>query len=159
MPSGEPFADHHRDAFLSYVRAGKAPRTAAGLVGFSWRTVKRHLEADDEFRADFADAEMHPIAEIEDALFDEAKGGNLGAMRFFLTNRAPHRWADERTRAAGAGHVGSGESGTAPEILVGAVREALTEGSRERTVGVLLAVPLPEPAPAEAIEAESTEKQ
>lgn len=150
MPSGVPFDDEQKDRVLRLVaEKGLHPATAAEQVGFTWATVKEHLLTDDLFREAFADAQEMALARIEDKLYDEALHGNLGAIKMWLTNRAPRgRWVDERDRGAG-GRGGLGD----PTLVLAGVREMLTAADGgTAVVDTLVAVPLPG-----AIEATATE--
>lgn len=150
MPSGVPFDDEQKDRVLRLVaEKGMHPATAAESIGFTWSTVKEHLNNDDLFRNAFAEAQELALARIEDKLYDEALHGNLGAIKMWLTNRAPRgRWVDERDRGAGArGGIGD------PALVLAGVREMLTTSDGgSAMVDTLLAVPIPA-----AIEATATE--
>lgn len=124
-------------------RTGSSPATAAETLGFTWRTVKDHLQRDFEFREALVEAQDVATARIEDRLYREAEGGNLGAIKMWLTNRSEKgRWVDERDRGAGGAHGGA-LGGAA--MIVGAVREVLSDVTqRDAAIATLMAVPLPE---------------
>lgn len=106
MPVGQAFDQQAKGLVLEQVKSGHSPRTAAERSGWSWETVKRHLDDDAVFAMDMVDAQAHATAEIEDVLYEEAKAGNLGAIRMWLYNRAGERWRDEqvlRKEITGAG--------------------------------------------------------
>lgn len=140
MASGQPFDDTLKDRMLRLVaEKGLHPATAGEEVGVTWATVKRHLAEDELFREALFEAQEMALARIEDKLYDEALHGNLGAIKMWLTNRAPRgRWVDERDRGAGA--IGPGVQGE----VVGALRE-LVSGAADRgsTIDSLLSTPLP----------------
>lgn len=141
MPSGVPFDDAQKDRLLQLVaEKGMHPATAAETIGFTWGTVKEHLIEDVLFRDALGDAQELALARVEDKLYDEALHGNLGAIKMWLTNRAPRgRWVDERDR--GSGHAGGAAP---PALVIGAVRELVLQGdTREVTVDALLSAPLP----------------
>lgn len=152
MPSGVPFDDEQKARLLRLVgEKGLHPATAAEQIGFTWGTVKSHLESDSGFREAFVEAQEVSIARVEDKLYEQAiEYGNLGAIKMILTNRAPRgRWVDERDRGAG------GRGGlTDPTLVLAGVREMLSspEGGSS-VVDTLVAVPLPG-----AIEATATER-
>lgn len=151
MASGVPFDDTQKDRLLRLVgEKGLHPATAAEQIGFTWGTVKSHLESDSGFREAFVEAQEVSIARVEDELYKQAvEYGNLGAIKMILTNRAPRgRWVDERDRGAG-GRGGLGD----PSIVLAGVREMLTspEGGTA-VIDRLVAVPLPG-----AIEATATD--
>lgn len=150
MPSGVPFDDEQKDRVLRLVaEKGMHPATAAEKIGFTWGTVKEHLLEDELFRDAFAEAQELALARVEDKLYDEAIHGNLGAIKMWLTNRAPRgRWVDERDRGAG-GRGGLGD----PSLVLAGVREMLTSpDGGTAVIDRLVAVPLPT-----AIEATATE--
>lgn len=123
MASGEPFEQWHKDQLVAAVRTGKSPRSATVELGYTWRTVKAHLESDHEFRAALVDARHDATAVIEDQLYREAKGGNLGAIKFWLTNQG-EGWTDERDH-------GPKQGGAAVQVgtvnIIGALREGFTD--------------------------------
>jgi len=143
MPIGQPFTDDDKEAFLELIASkGKSIATAAMEIGFSPRTVKRHLQDDADFRAMLEEAEDIALGRVEDVVYEEAtKHHSAWAVKMWLTNRAPGGgWWDARSPAAG--QVGAG--GAQPAILFGAIREALADGTtRESAIGAITTVPLP----------------
>jgi hypothetical protein len=61
---------------------------------FLWERSKPRLKALRENAQNLCDAKRVAIA--EDALMRAVGEGNTTALIFFLTNRAPERWADRR---------------------------------------------------------------
>lgn len=151
MPIGQPFTDDDKEAFLELIASkGKSIATAAMEIGFSPRTVKRHLQDDADFRAMLEEAEDIALGRVEDVVYEEAtKHHSAWAVKMWLTNRAPRgRWVDDRSPAAG--QVGGG-GGNQPAIIVAAIREAvMAPDSHAVAVNALTSVPLP-------IEAEARE--
>lgn len=144
MPAGSPFDQKQKDRLLELVRTkGLHPATAAETLGFTWRTVKEHLQKDVAFRGDLVEAQEVALARIEDRLYLDAVHGSLGAIKMYLTNRSEKgRWVDERDRGAGGAHGGA--LGT-PAVIIGTVREVLMDGdTRDTAIATLLSVPLPE---------------
>lgn len=144
MTAGHPFGPAEKAGLIDIVqRTGSSPATAAETLGFTWRTVKDHLQRDIEFREALVEAQDVATARIEDRLYREAEGGNLGAIKMWLTNRSEKgRWVDERDRGAGGAHGGA--LGT-PAVIIGTVREVLMDGdTRDTAIATLLSVPLPE---------------
>lgn len=141
MPTGQPFTETDRDAICEMVSNGVSLSTAAEQVGFSLRTVRRHLQGDDEFRQMLLEAEQIATGRVEDVLYEAAtKHKEAWAVKMWLTNRSEQgRWVDERDRGAGRG----GGEITGGAVIV-AVREVLT-GSQDTTVATdaLMSVPLP----------------
>lgn len=120
MASGTPFGDWHKQQIIDAAAAGRHPRTTARELGFTWATVKAHLNNDPGFRAAVTDAIDDATAVVEDKLYSEAVKGNLGAIRLWLTNRGD--FVDERNH-------GAKDPGTSVTIgtvnIVGALREGL----------------------------------
>jgi hypothetical protein len=138
MPMGIAFNDYAKVRFIQGVKAGMSPRTVADDMDFSWRTIKEHLNADDEFRDLVEDAQATATAAIEDVLYKEAKGGNLGAVKMWLANRGVN-WRDERDRTAG--QSGPGEISVTVN-LVAALREAMAQDDT-RAAAIQMARELP----------------
>lgn len=141
MPTGQPFTDDTRDAIVEMVSQGTSLATAAEQVGFSLRTVKRHLQDDEQFRAELHEAESVAVGRVEDVLYEAAvKHKEAWAVKMWLTNRADRgRWVDERDR--GAGRQSGGEIVGGAVIV--AVREVLTGGDTSTATDALMSVPLP----------------
>lgn len=143
MPIGQPFTDDDKEAFLELIASkGKSIATAAMEIGFSPRTVKRHLQDDADFRAMLEEAEDIALGRVEDVVYEEAtKHHQAWAVKMWLTNRGPRgRWVDERDRGAGQSSGGIGS----PELIIGAMREMLTDGTtREGAIVAVRSVPLP----------------
>lgn len=142
MSAGVAFDTTYREMFLMEIAAGKSMSTAAEIAGYSPRTVKRHLESDAEFRADYAEAQEVATGKVEDVLYERATkgGGDLGAIKFWLANRGERgRWVDERDRGAGGG-----QQIASPTLIIGAMREMLTDPTTQQgAVAAILSVPLP----------------
>lgn len=142
MPTGQPFDENAREQFLLLVSEGMSIATAATSLGFRPKTVKRHLQDDAEFRAALDEAEDLALGRVEDVVYREAVDhSSAWAVKMWLTNRAPRgRWVDERDRGAGS----HGPSIGSPELIIGAMREMLTDGStRESAIVAVRSVPLP----------------
>lgn len=158
MPVGVKMTERDRRRFLEEVRNQHHPMIAAELVGFSWGTVKEALAEDHEFRVALDEAQEYQVAKVEDQLFDEAGHGAAWAIKMILTNRGPKgRWMDERSRAAA--QLPSGDGGLSTQVVMGAMREVLADGStRESALAILSSVPLPgmDVAPAEMLAGDDT---
>jgi len=143
MPTGRPFTDDDREQFLELVAAkGMSIPTAAMAIGFTPTTVKRHLKDEPEFREALSEAEGIALGRVEDVVYEEAtKHHQAWAVKMWLTNRAERgRWVDERDRGSGGG----GNPMGSPALIVGAMREVLTDGTtRDFAVAAVMEVPLP----------------
>ena len=126
MTTGVPFDTHYKDQFVRLLGEGYPPRVAYRHLDmpFQWRTVKAHIDTDPDFRESVADAIADATGEVEHALYKEAKGGNLGAMRLWLANRGD--FVDERGAAAAKAHAPAiGE--VSVQLTVDTLRELLTD--------------------------------
>lgn len=85
-----------REEYLDLLRNGMGRQMAARQVGMTPRTPQRWRLRHPKFAQREAEAEMEAHEQVEDALFQAASSGNTTAMIFYLTNRAPERWADKR---------------------------------------------------------------
>lgn len=133
--------------------------SACREVGISASWVYQRIEPSnpqyDEafahaFREIMMDRELTRVGEVENALFETAVvDRSIAAQKFYLVNRAPDRWADEKTvseRGGPSGMSGEPERGRKVELtpaakaelralahrlLVGEIEAELVEGARE----------------------------
>lgn len=138
MARGQPFNGYAKRTMVNLVRGRMSPRSAADSIGFSWKTVKEHLDTDPEFREALEDAMILQTSGVEDKLLELAHDGNLGAIKFWLANRGVN-WRDERDRTP----TGSAPSEIALTVnLVGALREAYTQDdTRGRVLDMAESIP------------------
>lgn len=74
---------------------GLAQYQIAQAVGVSWNTfVSRRDDSLDVSEA-LKRGQAAAIGKVENALYESAVKGNLGAQVFFLKNRASDRWKDK----------------------------------------------------------------
>lgn len=91
------FDDIKRHAYVHLIRQGIRRVRASEIVGVSYHTIIRYMEADEDFRMMVHEAEMARVDEVEEALFREAiAGGNVTAQQVILYNRRSDEWADQR---------------------------------------------------------------
>lgn len=90
------FDTKKREAYLEHLRGGMRRGAAARAVGVTRQNVSVYRKKDDEFADAESQAEMDADEVVEDSLFKSAKGGNLGAQVFWLTNRRPDLWRNRR---------------------------------------------------------------
>lgn len=141
MAVGVAFDDDMKDAFCAQVAQGLNPRTAAEVCGFTWKTVKKHLEQDIAFADAMAEATASATAKIEDKLYEEAAEGNLGAIRMWLHNRASDRWRDEQVLRKEISGPDGGPI-TVVQGVVAAFREVLTDDdTRQGALALATAIP------------------
>lgn len=126
MTQGTPFDELAKKRYLISITRGRPPRTAAEDMGFAWKTVQKHIKADLEFAQEFESALVLVNESVEEALLDQARDGNLGAIKEWLHNRQPDRWTDSRV----IDHRISGAGGGPLEVAAGgvlALRRILTD--------------------------------
>lgn len=81
--------------FLAKVQSG-CPRLHAA-IDIGWSPSKLYnLLADKDFNELVGYAEEYVTDDIEMMLALKAKDGNMEAIKMWLTNRRPDRWADKR---------------------------------------------------------------
>ena len=83
-------------ALFESLRGGASLTAACKAAGISRSSVYADMKKDGTIRARIMEIEKACIAIVEDALFAKAAGGSLGAICFYLGNRAPERWKDIR---------------------------------------------------------------
>jgi len=99
--SSAPFDAIKKAAYIKAILEDKLGRCAAAKkVGVDPWTVTRHTKQDKVFATAVSEAEMQvegeDIEDVERALVNAAKGGNVTAIQVYLYNRAPDRWQDRR---------------------------------------------------------------
>lgn len=63
-------------------------------MGISRRTLERWMVQDPRLKQAVTNGGEAAVAAVENALFKKAQSGDLGAMCFFLKNRAPKHWSE-----------------------------------------------------------------
>lgn len=86
-----------KNAYLDHLRSGMPRATAAAKCGVSQETVTRHIEQYGSFAEAVSQAEMQADDEIEAALYEAAKSGNIPAIQTWLFNRRSDRWRDVKS--------------------------------------------------------------
>ena len=86
------------DEILRKVEAlaaqGLSQEQIASCIGCSLATISRRKLDNEKFDAAIKNGNAKGIATVTNALFQNAKGGNLGAQIFYLKNRAG--WRDKQ---------------------------------------------------------------
>lgn len=137
MPA--PFDADAKAAYVRRIAQGRPPLSAAEDIGFTWPTIRRHLQDDPEFAEACQIAEMRATEPVEETLMDLALEGNIVAIKEVLHNRRPDRWQDRKV--VQNQHVGPG-GGPIQVVTMEVLREALTEGdTREAMLELLHTVP------------------
>jgi hypothetical protein len=95
--------------FLAHLRNGMRRGAAAELLGFSRMTVMNYIGEHPEFESQVTDAEGQANEHVEEALFQAAVSGNVGACRAWMELRGGYLSA----RAGGVPHRAP-EQPTAP---------------------------------------------
>jgi len=71
---------------------GLTEEQIASIQGISWTSLKTYKKQHAEFLAAIKHGKEKAEMQITKSLFQVACNGNLGAMIFWLCNRAPERW-------------------------------------------------------------------
>lgn len=75
---------------------GLAQYQIAQALGISWDTwASRRDDPETQVSEALKRGEQSAIGKVENALYESAVKGNLGAQVFFLKNRASDRWKDK----------------------------------------------------------------
>ena len=78
---------------------GLAGYQVALAMGVSYDTLARRIESDAEFADALKRGQRCAIGHVENALYESAVKGNLGAQVFFLKNRSSDNWRDKTEQA------------------------------------------------------------
>ena len=94
----QKFTERRRSRYLELLATGAWRGAAAKAVGVGRSTPLRTMRAEPDFAAAVEEAEMQADEEVEEALRGRALSGNVPALIFWLTNRAPERWVNTQRR-------------------------------------------------------------
>lgn len=93
---------HKIKKIVKLLKEGELVNTAVKAAGISratlyrWRKEHPRLDKLVEEAINLCDNTRTSV--VEDSLFAKAQAGNIIAMIFYLTNRAPNRWKNNRDR-------------------------------------------------------------
>ena len=82
--------------YLELLADGIGRVKASKDVGVHIVTVERHINKNQAFKDACSLAEMEADEEVENALFEAARSGNVPAAFGWLYNRRPEKWQDRR---------------------------------------------------------------
>jgi len=96
---GDPvkFNFHRQDRYLRALQRGLRRSQAARLVGMTPSGINTHARKHPSFAREVDAAECYADDQIEGALFNSAKRGNVTAQQVWLYNRRPESWRDMRS--------------------------------------------------------------
>jgi hypothetical protein len=87
--------------YLKWLEQGATLTKAAAKVGVSRFMVREYEKANPVFAREAEEARMRGFdgmtKDVEDALYRQARAGNVIAMLTWLYNRKPHMWRDMRS--------------------------------------------------------------
>jgi hypothetical protein len=104
------FHEIRRERYLACLRRGMRLSAAAKAVDMDRTAVWAYCQQHPEFKAQMDEAEAAACEPYEDVLGQLAANGELGALKFWLTNRAPDRWNEKRTIVQGCAPTAPKES-------------------------------------------------
>lgn len=133
------FTPERRQRYLDLLSSGVPCMAAARAVKIHYTTVVDHRRRDPEFAEAEEQARLGAVEAIEDALFQAAASGNVPAIKFFLTNRAPDRWRDTAavSVSATAGAIADGSGGAASVAELRAAVLAELDAGHVEALGML----------------------
>ena len=73
---------------------GLGPTQIARALGVSWDTYNKNKKRSSELSEAIKRGEAEGLAEVTNALFSSAQGGNVTAQIFYLKNRDTTNWMD-----------------------------------------------------------------
>lgn len=85
-----------KQLYLEQIRRGVGHTAACRAAHVSRDTINKCIKYEESFAAEVAAAERMQVEQVENALFKKCVEGNVVAIIFYLTNRAPEKWADRR---------------------------------------------------------------
>lgn len=81
-----------QEKFLELTKEGHTISSACRQIGLTRNAYYTWRHNSDEFRAKSDAARLSQVSVVEDALYKRALDGNVGAIVFYLCNRAPGLW-------------------------------------------------------------------
>jgi hypothetical protein len=95
---GEPyrFNEKCRQRYLGCLRSGLRRGAAARAAGISRYQVWVYCKQHPDFAQECEEAEVMVCEPVEDALRRKALDGNIVAIKFWLCNRCPDRWREDK---------------------------------------------------------------
>jgi transposase-like protein len=97
-------------AILKSFKQGASIQAACKAAAIDTSTLWKWRKANERLDELIRNTIDSRIQVVEDALFKKALEGNTTAMIFFLTNRAPERWADRRALVQNNIYNGKGKT-------------------------------------------------
>ena len=91
---GRKRIDLDLDKIEQLAAQGLGTTQIARAMGVSWSTIDRNRKRSANFEDAIKRGEAKGLAEVTNALFSSAQGGNVTAQIFYLKNRDTTNWMD-----------------------------------------------------------------
>ena len=92
--AGRKRIDLDLDKVEQLAAQGLGTTQIARAMGVSWSTIDRNRKRSANFEDAIKRGEAKGLAEVTNALFSSAQGGNVTAQIFYLKNRDTENWMD-----------------------------------------------------------------
>ena len=92
--AGRKRIDLDLDKVEQLAAQGLGTTQIARAMGVSWSTIDRNRKRSANFEDAIKRGEAKGLAEVTNALFSSAQGGNVTAQIFYLKNRDTTNWMD-----------------------------------------------------------------
>lgn len=112
-------------------RTGGSVKTSCNALGLSRTIFYKWIQIDKKLAKAFEESRHLAILDVEDALFEQAKKGNVGAIVFVLANINPDKWK----------HVSKINGSAAANELDGKTNEELLKGILEMSKTLNIEMP------------------
>lgn len=120
------------DQLISVLnRTGGCVKTACQAIGVTRPTFYNWKEKSKKLARAFEESRHNMILDVEQALFDQAKSGHVGAAIFLLTNTMPDKYK----------HVSKITSSNIEQELTGKTNEELLKGIMEMSIRLGIEMP------------------
>jgi len=102
-------------------KTGGSVKTSCNAIGVSRTIFYKWKENDKRLAVAFEESRHMAVLDVEDALFEKAKSGNVGAIVFVLANLMPEKWRHV-TKINANKAINELEGQTTEELMLGIMK-------------------------------------
>jgi hypothetical protein len=92
--AGRPLIKIDIEKVEALASRGLSQKQLAIGLGINLKTLQKHRKLDEELQSAIDRGQVQGLADVSNALFENAMAGNVTAQIFYLKNRSPEDWRD-----------------------------------------------------------------